>query len=325
MSERREDKRKYKLIKKTLFSELDANHELPTSDLCFQDDHALYQFHLTSAEHNKIEIEPGVYSLIRKNGIDVSPVELQNRKLLEKITSTSEILKEARTFFTKLHVYEQLGLMKKRGVLLYSQPGLGKTTAIEKFCKESVTDDPGTVVIIWPTSQIDPDEVSNFLNDSSQFTEQCTRLILVIEDIGGGERESSGPAPVESGLLNLLDGIGTTFKLPTFIVATTNHAENLLSSLADRPGRFDLILQLKPPSPQERIELLKFIAKREITQAEEDAIIGKGTEKFSIAHIKEVVVRAVLHEKSIATVVSELVNHSKKFKKGFVERDDVGF
>src|SRR5690606_31658097 len=159
------------------------------------------------------------------------------------------IFKEARTFFSRLHVYEKLNRPKKRSVLLYSAPGMGKTSAIEKFCHDAINEDAGTVVLVWPTSEIEPDSVARFLSQSSEYNDKCTRLILIIEDIGGGEREGShSRSGVTSGLLNLLDGVGLTFRLPTFIIATTNHPENLLSSLANRPGRFDLMAELQAPS-----------------------------------------------------------------------------
>jgi len=103
-------------------------------------------------------------------------------------------------------------------------------------------------------------------------------------------------------------------------VATTNHPENLLESLADRPGRFDLMLQLNPPTHKEKIDLLTFISKRELTDEEKEAIGSKGTEDFSIAHLEEIAVRALLHDKTYPAVIKELVDHSKRYKKAF-EKD----
>lgn len=317
----------FNVKKVTRFSELKEGEEftLPESDLCFQNGDAVFQFdYVEPKEERKFEIKPGIYSLVETAaGVTVSKTELRSRQLLEQVTNTSAILKEARTFFSRLHVYERLGRIKKRGVLLYSAPGMGKTSAIEKFCHESLEEDKGTVIMIWPTSQIEADSVGNFLSRQSEFTKDCTRLVLIIEDIGGGERHGEGGRyAVTSGLLNLLDGVGVTFKLPTFIVATTNHPENLLSSLADRPGRFDLMLKLNPPSDKERIALLEFVAKRPISEEERAAITMKGTEKFSIAHLEEVVVRAELHDKTYAEVVKELIEHAERFNKNF--NDDKG-
>ena len=294
------------------------------SDLAFQDDKNIYQFvYIKPDEDKKYEIKPGIFMIGASNaGIVLNKVELRERNLLETAANTTSIMNEAKLFFRKLDVYERLGRAKKRGVLLYSKPGLGKTSTIERFCQISVAEEPGTVVMIWPTSAIDADDITKFLSVSSEYTPECKRLILVIEDIGGREREGShGRAPVDSGLLNLLDGVGVAFKLPTFIIATTNHAENLMQALADRPERFDLTIRLSPPNHAEKIALTEFIAKRSLTDDEKDALGMKGSEEFSIAHLGEIVVRAELHEKSFRQVIEELVEHSKLFKKDFEEKE----
>jgi SpoVK/Ycf46/Vps4 family AAA+-type ATPase len=316
---------RFRIKKVTPFASLVEGEilELPESDLCFQNEESIIQMKYERAEEDKkYEIKPGIYTLAETPvGLATVKVELKKRDLLETIDNTKQIIKEARTFFNKLHVYEKLNRPKKRGVLLYSRPGLGKTSAIEKFCADAVAEDVGTVVIIWPTSDIEADAVCRFMSTRSEFTTECTRLILIIEDIGGGERDGDhGRSAVDSGLLNLLDGVGVTFKLPTFIVATTNHPENLLESLADRPGRFDLMLQLSPPTHLEKIQLLHFISKRDLTPEEKECIGMKGTEDFSIAHLEEVAVRSLLHDKTYKQVVTELVEHTKKYKKNFEEK-----
>jgi len=320
---------RFKIKKITKFSDLVEGQvlELPESDLCFQNESQIVQMKYERAEEDrKYEIKPGIYTLVESPaGLVTSKVELKKRGLLESIDNTKQIIREARTFFNKLDIYERLGRPKKRGVLLYSKPGMGKTSAIEKFCGDAVAEDAGTVVVIWPTSDIEADSVCRFLSTRSEYTAECTRLVLIIEDIGGGEREGDhGRAAVDSGLLNLLDGVGVTFRLPTFIVATTNHPENLLQSLADRPGRFDLMLALAPPTHTEKIELLGFISKRELTPEEKECVGMKGSEDFSIAHLEEIAVRSLLHDKTYKQVVTELVEHSKKFKKNFEEKNSLG-
>jgi Hom_end-associated Hint/Homing endonuclease len=196
------------------------------------------------------------------------------------------------------------------------------TSAIEKVCLDLTKEDPGTVVFVWPTSKVDAEDITKFLSISSVYAAECTRLILVIEDIGGGEIEGRpGRSGVDSGLLNLLDGVGVVFKLPTFIIATTNHPENLLSSLADRPGRFDLMLKLQPPSHEERIALMSFICKRDLSDEEKECLASKGAEDFSIAHLEEIAVRAELDDKTHAQVVKELVQHKELFNRDFEDRE----
>lgn len=319
---------KFKLIKKTAFEDIQegATVEIPESDLAIQNDKFIMQFkYERPEEERRYEVKPGTYMLVETpGGVQCAKTEMTNEPLLETIDNTSRIVAEARKFFSRLHVYEKRNRTKKRGVLLYSKPGMGKTQAIKKFCRDLCKEDPGTVVFIWPTSSIEADSIIRFLNHQSVFIE-CTRLVLIVEDIGGGEREGRHErTAVDSGLLDLLDGQGVTFRLPTFIVATTNHPENLLASLADRPGRFDLLLELAAPNLKERIALVEFIAQRDLVADEKEALNQKGVEEFSIAHLGEIVIRADLDDKTYSQVITELLEHSKKFKRGFENSKRLG-
>jgi SpoVK/Ycf46/Vps4 family AAA+-type ATPase len=320
------DEGKFILKKKTSFKDMAAGleQELPESDLCFQDGEHVFQYKFEKPEDERsFEIEPGTFVFTKTmTGLGLRKIEFKKRNLLETVTNTTKIMAEANKFFSRLHVYEKLGRLKKRGVLLYSSPGMGKSSAIEKFCTDLIAEDPGTVVIMWPTSEIEADEIAKLLSTNSKYNEKCTRMILVIEDIGGGDterhRSNSG---VDSGMLNLLDGVGVVFSLPTFIVATTNHPQALLASLADRPGRFDLMLKLAPPNHAEKIALMTFISKRELTEDEKSCLNAKGTEEFSVAHLEEIAVRAELDDKTYPQVVKEIVDHSALFKRDFEERE----
>jgi SpoVK/Ycf46/Vps4 family AAA+-type ATPase len=320
------DEGKFILKKKTSFKDMAAGleQELPESDLCFQDGEHVFQYKFEKPEDDReYEIEPGSF-VFTKTAVGLQLVKLQFKKraLLETSTNTAKIMGEAKKFFSRLHVYEKLQRPKKRGVLLYSAPGMGKTSSIEKVCSDLMSEDAGTVIIVWPTSEIEADDIVKLLSTNSRYTAECTRMVLIIEDIGGGERESHrSNTAVDSGLLNLLDGVGVVFQLPTFIIATTNHPENLLASLADRPGRFDLMLKLQPPSHTEKIALMKFICKRDLNQDEQDSLAMKGSEEFSVAHLEEIAVRAELDDKSHAQVIKEMIDHTALFKRDFEDKN----
>lgn len=317
---------KFILKKKTAFADMAADKvtEMPESDLCFQDSENIYQFKYEKPEDSRhYVINPGSFVLTKTmQGLILSKLEFKSRSLLETVSNTSRIMAEAKKFFGRQHVYEKLKRPKKRGVLLYSKPGMGKTSSIEKVCSDLMKEDPGTVVVVWPTSEIDADDIVRLLSTNSRYEENCTRMVLIIEDIGGGERESHhSNTAVDSGLLNLLDGVGVIFQLPTFIMATTNHPENLLESLADRPGRFDLMLKLQPPSHEEKIDLMEFICNRKLTTEEKECLGLKGTEDFSVAHLEEIAIRAELDDKTHPEVVKEIINHTALFKRDFAEKN----
>lgn len=304
---------------------------IPESDLSIQAENYLVQFDYKRNETQKsITIKPGAYNLAKTAiGIDIQPMEFVDKDLLTSITNTTKILNEANIFFNNLHVYDELKQPKKRGILLYGSPGQGKSVSIIQSAKDLKKADPNSVVINWPTSELEASHVFKFFTSYSEYAPECSKLILVIEDIGGGSHEGySRRDEVSSSLLNLLDGINSVFKIPTLILSTTNHPENLMASLADRPGRFDMMLEIVSPPYDERVSLVEFLAKRPLTEEEKEALNGaknKGAENFSIAHLQEIVIRSRLHQKSIDTVVKDLIEHSKRFKTDFTKQKKMGF
>ncbi len=299
---------------------------LPESDLSLQDNGMILQFDYEQDEdeQKQVVIKPGSFNLVKTiQGIQLSPMEFVSRDILTSVTNTSMILGEAEKFFSNLSIYDELNQPKKRGILLYGSPGQGKTVSIMQAAKDLKTKDSGTVVINWPTSEIEASGVFKFFTSYSEYTKDCTKLVLIIEDIGGSSHEGySRRDEVSSSLLNLLDGINNVFTLPTLIISTTNHPENLMRSLANRPGRFDMLLEVESPNFEERVKLIEFISKKQLTEEDKEALDeknNKGVEQFSVAHLQEIVVRSRLHQKSISDVVKELLHHSKLFNLDFAK------
>src|ERR1035437_4828935 len=114
---------KFTIKKITRFKDLVEGQtlELPESDLCFQNEESIIQMKYERPdEDRKYEIEPGIYTLVESSaGLQTIKVELKQRHLLETIDNTKRIIQEAKTFFSKLDVYEKLNRPKRRGVLLY--------------------------------------------------------------------------------------------------------------------------------------------------------------------------------------------------------------
>ncbi len=299
---------------------------LPESDLSLQDNGMILQFDYEQDEdeQKQVVIKPGSFNLVKTmQGIQLSPMEFVSRDILTSVTNTSMILGEAEKFFSNLSIYDELNQPKKRGILLYGSPGQGKTVSIMQAAKDLKTKDSGTVVINWPTSEIEASGVFKFFTSYSEYTKDCTKLVLIIEDIGGSSHEGySRRDEVSSSLLNLLDGINNVFTLPTLIISTTNHPENLMRSLANRPGRFDMLLEVESPNFEERVKLIEFISKKQLTEEEKEALNEKnnrGVEQFSVAHLQEIVVRSRLHQKPISDIVKELLHHSKLFNLDFAK------
>lgn len=318
----------FKLKSITKISELSKDSKIPESDLTVHESGSLYQFdHVDPDEDAPLEIiKPGSFSIEdTTSGIKLKKFPLKNYNLLKSIDNTTQILSEANKFFSKLQVYKDLAREPKRAILLCSPPGVGKTAAINDVCQQFLKD-KSTSVITWDTSSVRSSSVNRFFLQNSDFEKTVKKLVFVMEDIGGQSVEDQyGARGADSALLNLLDGFGNPFKgIPTFIIATTNNPEQSVGALIDRPGRFDKVIELKTPNEKECIELLGFIAKKELSEEEKDAAKLAAKNKFSIAHLQEVVVRSMLDDSSMMEVVRQLIKHKERFNNGFQDVKSMG-
>lgn len=314
---------KFRLLDRHKLEDLEDGNvkEIKESDLCIQTDKYIVQYEYIDEEEDKekLVIKPGIWTLVNTSaGIRLKKFELKTHNLLETATNTALIKKEASLFFNKLDVYKKFKKDPKRSILLYSQPGMGKSSTISQVSNEFLEEDEGTVVLFWDTSDVRSSSVSKFLSIGSKFDKKCTRMLFVMEDIGGGNAEDyHGPKTADASLLELLDGASVSFRLPTFIIATTNTPENLLKSLADRPGRFDQMFELEGPSAEERVKLAEHISGRELKDEEKESLKHKDADGLSIAHISEIIVRSELHDKTFGQVIKEMKDHKKRIELAF--------
>lgn len=327
--------KKFKAKKVTKISEIAEKVKagedffLEESDLSLQDDTYLVQFDLEKEDKEKrvkYEIKPGIFNIASgMAGLFLTPLEFRDNKLLEISDTTKTITEEFNKFFSKLDIYEKYGQEKRRAVLLHGPQGCGKTSSLTNMCNKLIEEDKGTVIINWNAATIRSGDVLDFFTSGSEYVKECTRVVFVIEDIGMGIEGYGGPKEVDRSLLQFLDGSGVSFKLPTFIVATTNYAHNLPANLVDRPGRFDKVIKIGFPNADDRILLLDFMMKGELSEEDKKTIKSKKCDDFSPAHLKEAFIRSKLEDKTLDQVIDELLSHKKSMSKGFEDRGNTGF
>lgn len=308
------------------YLEGDDSFVLPSSDVAIQNDDFIIQFERQEkkkVEKEKLIAEVGTFNIEKTMaGLVLVPMNVIKPNLYGENKASKEIQSEVSNFFKRLHVYDELEIPKKKGVLLYGAPGLGKTSNISKAINELAEGDD-LCVLNWGSQSVDASDVLDLFNTGIEFDEKVKKLIVIVEDIGMGVEEYGGPKQVNSSLLNILDGAGNTSEIPTFFIATTNYAHNLPEPLL-RPGRFDNWIEVGYPTPEERVELVEFISKSKLEEEDVTVIKSKTLEKFSIAHLKELVIRTKRDGKSYSQVVGELEDLQKRFKKGF-EGNGKGF
>lgn len=315
----------FKVSKITPLDDLQLNDQINESDYsCITPSGNFVQFVYedTSVNERRVILNPGVWSItIKDHKVNLSKTEFVKDTILDSLVQTKNVSEKIQKFFSKLHIYKELGVeVPKRGAMLYGKPGGGKTQILMKIAKEQ-SQDGKTAVIIWPTNKFDAQDVKELIKNLEY--KDVEKLILMAEDLGGIEIDNAR-MPSDAALLSLLDNQEKTFKIPTMIIATTNFFHIFMENIANRSGRFDDKIEIEPPNSEARKELLKFFGKDAITEDDLKLIASKSCEKFPPAHIKEVVIRHKLYDISIQEAIKEIQKEIKDYENAYEKRYSLG-
>jgi hypothetical protein len=172
-------------------------------------------------------------------------------------------------------LYKSMSIPHRRGVLLYGPPGNGKTSLI-RHIGASLPQIPA--LILRPANGFDSDDLECVLD---RWAKQAPAL-LVLEDLDWLLKEIN-----TSTFLNQLDGIESRINGGLLLIASTNHPEKLDPAINNRPGRFDVVIEMANPDESLRRQfLVRYLSDRTA------AFIRKltaDTAGFSFAHLQELV------------------------------------
>lgn len=147
-----------------------------------------------------------------------------------------------------------LGMCPNQNVILISPPGMAKTTIFRAISHEV----DGKVTRIWCTGKsIENSRDVALLFDAARGLAPC---IVFIEDMDlfGRDRSSGlyGSDPhVLNEFLECLDG--TQENAGVVVLASTNDVDSMDEALVNRPGRFDVKVEIPFPDAQDRSDMLK--------------------------------------------------------------------
>lgn len=220
----------------------------------------------------------GVYSVGSSDriGVYLDQMEVVKDKLVVLPGMGAEVvLHEIKVFMEKKDKYRERGLVHKRGIIMVGPPGSGKTSNSEMLVELFVKEIDGIVLMASGAGEIGAGL------GIIRAREPERPVLIVLEDIDNLVRNGD-----EGALLNLLDG---KFQHDgVVIVATTNHLDRLPDRIANRPSRFDLVIQIGLPNHDARTVFLKSM---DPNMSDDRAMeIATMTNDYSVAHLKELMI-----------------------------------
>ncbi|KAG5025870.1 hypothetical protein AAZX31_08G184800 [Glycine max] len=166
--------------------------------------------------------------------------------------------------------YEELGVDLETGFLLYGPPGCGKT-----LIAKAVANEAGATFIHIKG----PELLNKYVGESelavrTMFSRArtCAPCILFFDEIDAltTKRGKEGGWVVERLLNQLLVELdGAEQRKGVFVIGATNRPE-VMDRAVLRPGRFGKLLYVPLPSPDERVLILKALARKKAVDASVD-------------------------------------------------------
>lgn len=244
----------------------------------------------------KFQIRPGKFFYEDENGMIAMPEV--SEKFFE--TKTSTYVKGLfENFFNKSELVAEKFKRYKRAYLLYSDPGMGKSALLRNFCNYAATS-PGTA-IVQTHGDINFGKITNIF--LKPYHSDVKRIVLIIEDFGKRDYISNTNV-LNPTCLNFLDGFVGLFRVPTLILCTTNFIRQLGPQLTNRPGRFNKLIKVLPPSEDEIFELIRLLSGTEVP--EEKRIAFRGL-PLSPDHVIEALLRQELEGISIEKAAYDVI------------------
>ena len=253
------------------------------------------------------KVPSGVYQITWNGGLGTHTLKKQPFKTDELYHLPSheiqDILKDIDNFWNRVNIYKQYNFIHKRGILMYGEPGCGKSGIIQLISKQIIEKD-GIVINIK-----DEDDVDYFTSFIGTFRkiEPHRPLVVILEDLdsiaGEGRHQTSR-------LLNILDGINQIENV--VYIATTNYPEKLEERISNRPSRFDRRYKVELPNDDIRRAYINHkLNEEDLKNINIEEWIDK-TKGMSLSHLKEVVVSVIVMGRTFEETMENLEGLKKR-------------
>jgi hypothetical protein len=187
-------------------------------------------------------------------------------------------------FYRNREKLREAGVEMKRGILLCSPPGTGKTS-VALYLAGVLTD--FTICFVAGRQLLYPREIC-------QMARYLRPTMLVFEDIDliAQDRDQNGLATILGELMNQIDGCHADEEV--LFLMNTNSLERLERAVRERPGRVDQIIQLPLPDESARKRLVRLFGANLEIPADGMEKFASASDGITPATVKEVVKRAAV-------------------------------
>lgn len=193
-------------------------------------------------------------------------------------------------------LFKEVGIVPPKGVLLYGDPGTGKTLTAKAVAHET----HASFIRI-----IGSELVQKFIGEGARLVREIFQMarkkapaIIFIDELDaiGSKRlqvATSGDREVQRTLMQLLSELdGFTDRGDVRIIAATNRADILDPALL-RPGRFDRLIEFPIPKEEDREKIFKIHSRKmNLTNNVNFKLLVSQTDQATGADIKSICVEA---------------------------------
>ena len=260
-------------------------------------------------------IPPGLYKCGSRD--DVGPcfqqIKIETDALIQLPDMVcNEVIFQIQEFWSDKvrNAMEEHGFLHKRGILMYGEPGSGKTCTIQILIQMLI--DRGGLAIYAE----DPAILSNCLQ-LLRRVEPDRPIIVILEDFDTlTDRDRR-----ENNWLAVLDG-EAQIKNVVFL-ATTNYIEQLDKRFVDRPSRFDVIMPVPMPTAKARTAYIRHKVASLTTEELYEWV--QASAGYSIAHMKEMILSILCYGKTLTETCARLNKQRQRvFKNSDLESEAKG-
>lgn len=198
-------------------------------------------------------------------------------------------------------VYEELGAKLPQGILLYGDPGLGKTLTAKCFIEES-----GLKSYVVRRNKGNDDFIGD-ITATFQKARETAPCIVFLDDMDKFANGDSNHRDAEE-YVAVQSGIDEVKNCNVFVLATANEMWKLPNSLV-RSGRFDRKIEVQCPTAKDADEIIKYyLSDKRVAESVDMDDLSKMISYSSCAELE--------------TILNEAAISAAHARKSSIEMDD---